>query len=244
MQLRRNRSTFSAAIAPLLAGAVAAGLTLLTPSDAEAGLALGADLALPVPVDNIAGAGTGMTLEGRLGWQFGLMIFDITPELKGGYSRISTPGGGAGVARGLAGGRLGLGGPFQPGVFVHLGYGSMIEYLQRACGYAPSTAFERMRVAEALEALPAMRGALAAGEVSFSAVKALSRVATPDDEGAWLAAIQHCTVREIEDATRGHHPGDGPDAAPDPAIETRTLKLELTPDAYALFRETRRALAP
>jgi hypothetical protein len=135
MKLRRNRSTFSAAIAPLLAGAVAAGLTLLTPSDAKAGLALGADLALPVPVDNIAGAGTGMTLEGRLGWQFGLMIFDITPELKGGYSRISTPGGGAGVARGLAGGRLGLGGPLQPGVFVHLGYGTVTDIGQAAFCY-------------------------------------------------------------------------------------------------------------
>ena len=141
MQLRRNRSVFSAnkalsaAVAPLLAGLGAAALTLLTPSDAKAGLALGADLALPIPVDNPQSAGTGMTIEGRLGWQFSVLIFDITPELKGGYSRISTPGGGQGVARGLAGGRVGLGGPLQPGVFVHLGYGRVTDIGTAAFAY-------------------------------------------------------------------------------------------------------------
>lgn len=127
-------------------------------------------------------------------------------------------------------------------VHVHLGYGTMLEYLERACGYARRTAWERLRVAEALEALPGVRSALAAGKVSYSAVKELTRVATEDTEDEWLGAIETCTVREVEDLVRGRHPGDRPHERPDPAIETRTVKLELTPAAYALFREARAAL--
>src|SRR5262245_46591006 len=75
-------------------------------------------------------------------------------------------------------------------VWVCLGFGSMIEYLERACGYARRTAWERLRVAESLDDLPLTRDALAAGVVSFSAVKELTRVATPDTESEWLDAIQ------------------------------------------------------
>ena len=56
-------------------------------------------------------------------------------------------------------------------VHVHLGLGSFIEYMERVCGHAPHAARERLRVAEALEELPAMREALAAGEVSFSVAR-------------------------------------------------------------------------
>jgi len=51
-------------------------------------------------------------------------------------------------------------------VHRHLGYGSFDEYLERVLGYAPTTARDRMRVAVALEALPAVRAALAAGDVT------------------------------------------------------------------------------
>jgi hypothetical protein len=127
-------------------------------------------------------------------------------------------------------------------VFEQLGYGSLIEYLERACGHAPATAYERVRVMEALEELPAVRNALRDGEVSFSAVKVLTRKLTPETEEDWLVALQGCTVREIEDALHGHAAGDLPGDPPDPEIETRTVKLELTPEAYALYLEARRAL--
>jgi hypothetical protein len=127
-------------------------------------------------------------------------------------------------------------------VFKQLGYGSLIEYLERACGYAAATAYERVRVMEALEELPAMRLALRDGDVSFSAAKVLSRKVTADTEEDWLVALQGCTVREMEDALRGHVAGDLPGDPPDPAVETRTIKLELTPEAYAHYLEARRAL--
>src|SRR5688572_18837455 len=51
----------------------------------------------------------------------------------------------------------------QTRVHKRLGYGSFLEYLERCLGYALRLAQEKMRVAEALEWLPAMTDLLAAG---------------------------------------------------------------------------------
>ena len=127
-------------------------------------------------------------------------------------------------------------------VHRHLGYGSFDEYLERVLGYAPTTARDRMRVAVALEGLPETAAALAAGTVTFSAVREITRVATAETEAAWLDEIDGLTAREIEDSVRGHAPGDRPDDRPEPALEPRVVRLELAPETYALFLEARRAL--
>src|SRR5439155_22558782 len=69
-----------------------------------------------------------------------------------------------------------------------LGMVSVMDYMERVLGYAPHAAKERLRVAHALGELPALTDALAEGELSFSAVRELTRVATPTTEYAWLRA--------------------------------------------------------
>ena len=64
-------------------------------------------------------------------------------------------------------------------VHRHLGMGSFEEYLERVLGYSPRKARERMRAAEALQVLPRVRGALEEGALSWSAVREVTRVATP-----------------------------------------------------------------
>jgi hypothetical protein len=127
-------------------------------------------------------------------------------------------------------------------VHVPLGYGTFVEYVERVLGYRPRTAQERVRVAECLEELPATRAALASGEVSFSVVRVLTRVATPDTEDAWLAEVRGKTMREIEQALAGRAEGDHPDDPADPDLEPRKLPLDLSPEAYALYLEARRRL--
>ena len=117
-------------------------------------------------------------------------------------------------------------------VHVPLGYGTFVEYVERVLGYRPRTAQERLRVAERLEELPATRAALAAGEVSYSAVRELTRVATLDTEDAWLAEVRGRTMREIEKSLAGRAEGDRPDDPAGPDLEPRRLPLELTPEAY------------
>ena len=52
-----------------------------------------------------------------------------------------------------------------------LGCVSLLDYMERHIGYKPHTAMERMRVALAIEELPAIESALASGELPFSAVR-------------------------------------------------------------------------
>src|SRR5688572_7282354 len=62
---------------------------------------------------------------------------------------------------------------------ARLGYGAFAEYVERLFGYRPRQTQEKLRVAEALEALPNTTHELQAGKVCFSAVRELTRVATP-----------------------------------------------------------------
>lgn len=73
---------------------------------------------------------------------------------------------------------------------ARLGMGSFIEYVERVFGYSPRLTMEKLRVAEALEGLPATAKALESGEVSWSAVRELTRVATAETERKCLEAIR------------------------------------------------------
>ncbi|MAQ19048.1 MAG: hypothetical protein CMN30_30145 [Sandaracinus sp.] len=60
-----------------------------------------------------------------------------------------------------------------------LGLGSFHEYCSRLFGWCGRTTRERLRVAKAMRDLPAMRARWAAGELTYSVVRELTRVATP-----------------------------------------------------------------
>jgi hypothetical protein len=122
---------------------------------------------------------------------------------------------------------------------VHLecGYGSYLEYLERVFGYGPRLARERLRVAGALARLPETMAALAAGELSWSAIREISRVATPDTEADWIATARNRTVREVEDMVSGRVLGDRPGDPPRPDQRMHVLRLELGATTYAAFRQ-------
>lgn len=75
---------------------------------------------------------------------------------------------------------------------------SMAHWLSWRCGLAPRTGREHVRVARALEALPAITAAFAAGEISYSKVKALSRVATAATEADLLQLARNSTASQFE----------------------------------------------
>ena len=60
-----------------------------------------------------------------------------------------------------------------------LGFGSFVEYVERLLGYGPRTTLDKLRVAEALEQLPELDAALQTNQLTWSAVRELTRVATP-----------------------------------------------------------------
>src|SRR5438094_5782568 len=67
------------------------------------------------------------------------------------------------------------------------GFRSCAEWLTWRVGLDRGAARERVRVARALGTLPRMAQALARGELSYSTVRALTRVAAPDPEERLLA---------------------------------------------------------
>ena len=122
-------------------------------------------------------------------------------------------------------------------VHVHLGFGGFTEYVERLFGYKPRTIREKLRVAEALEGLPVLAGALQSGALSWCAVRELARVAVRENEQAWLEAARGKTLRQLEELVAGKSPGDGPDAPYRPEARRHVLRFEVSADTYATFRE-------
>ena len=122
-------------------------------------------------------------------------------------------------------------------VHVHLGYGSFGEYAERLFGYSVRLTQDKLRVAEALELLPAMAAALRRGEICWSMLRELTRVATPPTETEWLAAARGRTVREVERLVSGHGPGSRPGDARDAGACRHVLRFDVSAEVLASMRE-------
>lgn len=120
---------------------------------------------------------------------------------------------------------------------VHLGFGSFGEYIERLFGYGRRCTQEKLRVAEALEGLPELERALETGELSWSAVRELTRVAVPETEGAWLTVSRGKSVRQLEELVSGKSIGDGPFAPSEPSARRHVLRFEVEAETLAMFRQ-------
>ncbi len=123
-----------------------------------------------------------------------------------------------------------------------LGMVSMREYLEQVMGYGPNVASERIRVAEALDAMPVLEAALETGELPYSAVRAITRIATRKTERAWVAACRGKNLRQIEELLAEREPGDRPSDPRKPDLRRRRVGFELAPNVEAIVRQCRAKL--
>jgi len=91
-------------------------------------------------------------------------------------------------------------------------------------------------------ALPLIADEFKSGELCFSAVRELTRVATPDNEHEFLVKAQGRTARDVERMVAGLKRGDGPEAKPDPKLIKKKIWLEVEAPVYARYRQKRTAL--
>jgi hypothetical protein len=126
---------------------------------------------------------------------------------------------------------------FRTGAHRHLGYASFAEYVERLFGYKPRVTEEKLRAAQALESLPEMNRALRDGELSWSAARELTRVATAATEGEWLRATLGKTVRQVEKLVSGRKLGDRPGDAERPEARRHVLHFDVSAETFATFRE-------
>jgi len=84
------------------------------------------------------------------------------------------------------------------------GIRSSSEWVAWRCAITPRAAREHVRVARALRELPRTCSAFAAGELSYSKVRALSRVATRDSEAELMEIAGRATAAQLERILAGY----------------------------------------
>lgn len=80
---------------------------------------------------------------------------------------------------------------------------SCAHWLSWRTSLSPAAAREKVRVARALTDLPLLQEAFEAGRLSYSQVRAVTRVATPEDQERWLDAARCSTAGQLERVVRG-----------------------------------------
>lgn len=81
---------------------------------------------------------------------------------------------------------------------------SCAHWLNWKLGIALGAAREKVRVAHALAALPRISAAMACGTLSYSKVRAMTRVATPANEDYLLMIAEHGTASHVERLVSGY----------------------------------------
>ncbi len=88
------------------------------------------------------------------------------------------------------------------------GHTSLADYMVQELGYSSHrVAEDRLRLANALPALPMITEAIQNGNLNMSQARELSRVATPETEEAWLEKAKAMNVRQVEQAVSGAREG-------------------------------------
>ena len=83
------------------------------------------------------------------------------------------------------------------------GFPSCAAWLSWRLAIGPKAAHEKVRVARALRALPLTRAFFERGELSYTQVRAVTRVARPDQEQEILQTARSCSGEQIERLARG-----------------------------------------
>jgi hypothetical protein len=118
------------------------------------------------------------------------------------------------------------------------GIRSCAHWLNWKCGMSMGPARERVRVARALPELPAISAAFRQGKVSYSKVRAMTRVATHKNEAALLQVALHGTANHVETQVRLYRKTKRIEALEDENLRHghRELSWYIDDDEYWVFK--------
>ena len=128
--------------------------------------------------------------------------------------------------------------------WVQWGMRSAANWLSWSCSVGPGAAREYVRVATALTGLPLIGEAFAAGKLSYSKVRAVTRVADRVDEATLLEQGLVHSAAQLEKVVRGYRKAERPDRPPSERRKARwfydddgmlVLTARLTADEGALL---------
>ena len=84
------------------------------------------------------------------------------------------------------------------------GLNSCAHWLNWRCGIGMNAAREKVRVAHALKPLALISASFATGELSFSKVRAVTRIADADNEVELLELARYATAAQVEKLVRAY----------------------------------------
>src|SRR5262245_15505804 len=86
--------------------------------------------------------------------------------------------------------------------FVQWGLSNCAEWLHWRCDLSLNAARERVRVAHAIKCLPQVSASMACGKLTYSKARALTRVATRENEESLLQSALRTTTARVEERCR------------------------------------------
>ena len=128
------------------------------------------------------------------------------------------------------------------------GYSSMPAYARVELGFSETRISDFMRLAQKLDALPAVKAALPA--IGYTKAREIIEVATPRTQQTWVAAAQSSTRAElrarVKKAKAPRPAASLFEPAPEPAVEMPVrVSVEFTPEQHArweaLWEQVRKA---
>ncbi len=115
------------------------------------------------------------------------------------------------------------------------GFLTCAQWLTWRIGLAPGAARERVRVARALGELPLISEAMKRGELSYSKVRALTRVARPDTEKELLDLGKAGTAAQVERVVRAWRRIDRTIEARDDELRDASCRVTTHIDENGMF---------
>src|SRR5690606_32848101 len=123
------------------------------------------------------------------------------------------------------------------------GYGNCARWLAARTGIDPGAAREKVRAARALEGLPETSRAMARGELSFSQVRALTRVADAGTEGELLELARGTSTAALERVVRAWRKRSRRDEAEQERERWRARTFSVFPGEDGMYVVTGRVTA-
>jgi Domain of unknown function (DUF222)/HNH endonuclease len=115
------------------------------------------------------------------------------------------------------------------------GFRTCADWLSWRTGIAPGAAREKVRVARALADLPLISAKMRAGSLSFSKARAMTRVATPENEAELAELADHATAAHMERIVRAWRRVDRIEAAEFQAQRHASRYLRIYEDEDGMF---------
>lgn len=119
----------------------------------------------------------------------------------------------------------------ERGGYVKWGLNNCAEWLAWRCDLAAVTAKEKVRTAHALKALPQLSASFSTGEISYTKVRELTRVANKQNENALLEfALRHTAVQVTDRCQEMRMGREHSSGIAERAVAVRSLRLRRNVD--------------